>query len=302
RLVDDLGVRVYAGPAFRDRETYMDAKGRLTYEEDTAVGQARLREAIDFVRKYDGSAQGRLRGMLNAAQVETCTESLLPAGDDAAVVPALPRGRRQPRHRHRHLSDGHRRRAALGLDAREGHRRQLSGRAAARRLQRGDARWMQVPRAHRSRPSRTRREGRHPPDRSRSARRPGLPRPDQGARRRCVGTRRRYRDRRWQGARAGRTSHARRRGGDLRESAQGHRTVLEPRTRLALGRRERRSHHPGGVPDQEVLMTRMLRSSVSIVLTIIALVCAAPAREAAAQGEQATWGVRITPAPPWLDP
>ena len=84
RLVDDLGLRVYASPPFRDRETYMDAQGRLTYEEDVAVGQARLREAIDFVRKYDGSAQGRLRGMLNAAQVETCSEPLLRAGKDAA--------------------------------------------------------------------------------------------------------------------------------------------------------------------------------------------------------------------------
>src|SRR5207245_10677778 len=84
RLVDDLGVRVYASPPFRDRETYMDAAGRLTYEEDAAVGQARLREAVDFVRKYDGSAQGRLRGRLNAAQVETCSEPLLRAGKDDA--------------------------------------------------------------------------------------------------------------------------------------------------------------------------------------------------------------------------
>src|SRR2546422_8928967 len=71
-------------PPFRDRETYMEAAGRLPYEEDAAVGQARLREAVDFVRKYDGSAQGRLRGMLNAAQVETCSEPLLRAGKDAA--------------------------------------------------------------------------------------------------------------------------------------------------------------------------------------------------------------------------
>jgi cytosine/adenosine deaminase-related metal-dependent hydrolase len=90
RLVDDLGVRVYASPPFRDRETYMDAKGRLTYEEDTAVGQARLREAVDFVRKYDGSARGRLRGMLNAAQVETCSEPLLRAGKDAARELGVP--------------------------------------------------------------------------------------------------------------------------------------------------------------------------------------------------------------------
>jgi 5-methylthioadenosine/S-adenosylhomocysteine deaminase len=84
RLVDDLGLRVYASPPFRDRDTYMDTQGRLTYDEDVAVGQARLREAIDFVRKYDGAAQGRLRGMLNAAQVETCSEPLLRAGKDAA--------------------------------------------------------------------------------------------------------------------------------------------------------------------------------------------------------------------------
>ncbi len=84
RLVDDLGVRVYGGPPFRDRDTYMDARGRLTYEEDAAVGRERLREAVDFGRKFDGAAQGRLRALFNAAQVETCTEPLLRAGKDAA--------------------------------------------------------------------------------------------------------------------------------------------------------------------------------------------------------------------------
>jgi cytosine/adenosine deaminase-related metal-dependent hydrolase len=39
---------------------------------------------VEFVRKFDGAAQGRLRGMLNAAQVETCTEPLLRAGKHAA--------------------------------------------------------------------------------------------------------------------------------------------------------------------------------------------------------------------------
>jgi cytosine/adenosine deaminase-related metal-dependent hydrolase len=65
RLVDDLGVRVYGGPPFRDRDTYMDARGRLTYEEDAAVGRERLREAVDFGRKFDGAAQGRLRALFN---------------------------------------------------------------------------------------------------------------------------------------------------------------------------------------------------------------------------------------------
>ena len=47
-------------------------------------------EAIDFVRKYDGTAQGRLRGMLNAAQVETCSEPLLRAGKEAARELGVP--------------------------------------------------------------------------------------------------------------------------------------------------------------------------------------------------------------------
>jgi 5-methylthioadenosine/S-adenosylhomocysteine deaminase len=94
RLVDDLGVRVYAGPPFRDRDTYMDAQGRLTYEEDAAVGRARLQEAVDFARKFDGTAQGRLRALFNAAQVETCSEPLLRAGKDAA------RGLGAPIHTH----------------------------------------------------------------------------------------------------------------------------------------------------------------------------------------------------------
>src|SRR5947208_7892576 len=77
RLVDDLGVRVYASPPFRDRNTFMDAQGRLYYDHDAAVGQQALKEAVEFVRAYDGTAEGRLRGMLNAAQVETCSEPLL---------------------------------------------------------------------------------------------------------------------------------------------------------------------------------------------------------------------------------
>jgi cytosine/adenosine deaminase-related metal-dependent hydrolase len=68
----------------------MDAQGRLTYEEDVAVGRARLQEAVDFARKFDGAAQGRLRALFNAAQVETCSEPLLRAGKDAARAIGAP--------------------------------------------------------------------------------------------------------------------------------------------------------------------------------------------------------------------
>jgi len=84
RLVDELGVRVYGGPPFRDRNTFMDAKGRLYYDEDANAGTQGLKEAVGFIKGFDGAAQGRLRGMLNAAQVETCSEPLLRACKDAA--------------------------------------------------------------------------------------------------------------------------------------------------------------------------------------------------------------------------
>ncbi len=84
RIVEQVGVRVYGSPPFRDRNTFMDAKGRLYYEADAAAGTRGLEEAVGFIRKFDGAAQGRLRGMLNAAQVETCSEPLLRAAKDAA--------------------------------------------------------------------------------------------------------------------------------------------------------------------------------------------------------------------------
>src|SRR5262245_52229637 len=90
RLVDDLGVRVYGGPAFRDRDTFTDERGRLYYDTDTAAGVKGLEEAIGFVKAFDGTAQGRLRGLLNAAQVETCSEPLLRAAKAAAQDLGVP--------------------------------------------------------------------------------------------------------------------------------------------------------------------------------------------------------------------
>ena len=84
RLVDELGVRVYGSPPFRDRNTFTDAQGRLYYDHDASVGIQGLKDAVAFIRAYDGAAQGRLRGMLNPSQVETCSEPLLRACKEAA--------------------------------------------------------------------------------------------------------------------------------------------------------------------------------------------------------------------------
>ena len=90
RLVDELGVRVYASPPFRDRNTFSDTEGRVYYDVDSAAGRDGLKVAIEFIRNYDGAAQGRLRGILNAAQVETCSEPLLRAAKDAGRELGVP--------------------------------------------------------------------------------------------------------------------------------------------------------------------------------------------------------------------
>ena len=84
RLIETLGVRVYTSPPFRDRNTFTDTQGRIYYDTDTISGQRGLETAVHFIRTYDGAAQGRLRGMLNPAQVETCSEPLLRACKAAA--------------------------------------------------------------------------------------------------------------------------------------------------------------------------------------------------------------------------
>src|SRR2546422_7557962 len=47
---------------------------------------------------------------------------------------------------------------------------------------------------------------------------------------------------------------------------------------------------------------RSVRASVSLVLAAMLVVLTAPPRDAAAQGDQVTWGVHINLAPTWLDP
>ncbi|MEE8434019.1 MAG: amidohydrolase family protein [bacterium] len=82
--IDTMGLRVYTGPGFRDRNTFSDEQGRIYYEEDLAAGRQAFETAKEVVRTFDGAAGGRMRGLLNPAQVETCSEPLLRAAKEAA--------------------------------------------------------------------------------------------------------------------------------------------------------------------------------------------------------------------------
>ncbi|MCH7477842.1 MAG: amidohydrolase family protein [SAR324 cluster bacterium] len=84
RQIETMGLRVYAGPAFRDRNTFTDEQGRIYYEEDADAGRKGLENAVAFIREFDGAAGGRLRGIMLPAQVETCSEPLLRAAKEQA--------------------------------------------------------------------------------------------------------------------------------------------------------------------------------------------------------------------------
>lgn len=83
KLVGELGVRAYLGPGFRSAE-YRFEGDRVYWEWNEANGTSGLERAIDYVKKYDGAYNGRIRAMIYPGQVDTCTLELLRAARQAA--------------------------------------------------------------------------------------------------------------------------------------------------------------------------------------------------------------------------
>jgi cytosine/adenosine deaminase-related metal-dependent hydrolase len=83
KLVGELGVRAYLGPGFRSAEYRFDGD-RVYWEWNEANGTAGLARAIDYVKKYDGAHNGRIRAMIYPGQMDTCTLDLLRGARQAA--------------------------------------------------------------------------------------------------------------------------------------------------------------------------------------------------------------------------
>ncbi|MDK3075387.1 amidohydrolase family protein [Sedimentitalea sp. JM2-8] len=71
----ELGLRVWLGPAYRSGGMVVEADGRMVAEFDEARGLAGLDDAIAFARRWQG--HDLIRPMLAPDRVETCTEALL---------------------------------------------------------------------------------------------------------------------------------------------------------------------------------------------------------------------------------
>lgn len=74
---EDLGLRVYLGPAYRTGNTYLREDGTLDFHFDEERGLAGLAEAERFCRDFEGRGGGLVRTMLAPDRIETCTPELL---------------------------------------------------------------------------------------------------------------------------------------------------------------------------------------------------------------------------------
>lgn len=74
---EELGLRVYLGPAYRSGNTFVRDDGTLDFHFDEERGLAGLAEAERFARDFEGRAGGLVRTMLAPDRVETCTPELL---------------------------------------------------------------------------------------------------------------------------------------------------------------------------------------------------------------------------------
>ncbi|HWP58806.1 MAG TPA: chlorohydrolase family protein [Candidatus Acidoferrales bacterium] len=77
QMVDEVGIRCYAGPRFMNVDFYHDRAGRLEYDWSEERGREGLKAALAFARTYHGQAKGRLRAMLFPGHVDSCTPELL---------------------------------------------------------------------------------------------------------------------------------------------------------------------------------------------------------------------------------
>lgn len=87
------GLRAYIANGYRSgRWLTRDGKS-VEYEWNEKAGITGFHDAVDFIERIDGRANGRIKGFLSPAQIDTCTEDLLrmsrKASDEMRVPLAL---------------------------------------------------------------------------------------------------------------------------------------------------------------------------------------------------------------------
>lgn len=83
--VEKLGMRAYLGPGFESGKLGCDQDGRRAFESHDDEGMSQLQEALRFIERHDGKAEGRIKGILVPREVDTCSVSLLKRANELAI-------------------------------------------------------------------------------------------------------------------------------------------------------------------------------------------------------------------------
>jgi cytosine/adenosine deaminase-related metal-dependent hydrolase len=76
-IAGELGLRMYLGPAYRSGINVIHADGSRDVAWDERRGDEGLRQAISFVKRFDGAHDGRIRGALLPCRIETVSLDVL---------------------------------------------------------------------------------------------------------------------------------------------------------------------------------------------------------------------------------
>lgn len=74
---EQAGLRAYIGDMYRSGRWLTRDGKKVEYEWNEEAGEAGFQNAVELIERIDGRANGRIKGFLTPAQVDTCTEDLL---------------------------------------------------------------------------------------------------------------------------------------------------------------------------------------------------------------------------------
>ncbi len=76
-MVDQVGIRCYTGPSYKNVNFFHDREGRLEYDWNDERGSKGLEKAVEFAKKFSGACNRRMHTMLFPGHVDSCTPELL---------------------------------------------------------------------------------------------------------------------------------------------------------------------------------------------------------------------------------
>ena len=85
-----FGMRLYMGLSYRSARWYTDDGKEVKYAWDEVAGLRAMDRAIRFIEEHDGLDNGRIKGFLSPAQIDTCSEDLLRRSRQAATSMRVP--------------------------------------------------------------------------------------------------------------------------------------------------------------------------------------------------------------------